>query len=393
MPSANRDVAFLLGSGASIPSGYPSTSALTETVLRGTHVMRHTDGCYYRGKQPESFPFNYVGAIVPLLAEVKEIADSSLVPQRGYGANYEDILYVLIQLNEHLSGEIENPVLEPFLEAMRPRISECARRILGREIAPAELLEEAVHYIRDLVTRELTAAPVETGHLDRVFQPFISGNLRCYIATLNHDTHLDEYLATNSRYYFDGFGCPDAGVRYALKSRAPIDDLGVQIFKLHGSVNWYTLRPDHGDYFDERVGIPLDGDWWHSKGRSGQLQIPVSSRPHVVMGTFNKFADYHSSLFADLHTSWRAALERVDRLVISGYGFGDKGINLQIIDWVFGRRGRRILLIAPDLNALRLNARGAISRHWESLSNLGALRCLEMGFERCTSEELSAFAT
>jgi hypothetical protein len=43
-------VAFLLGSGISIPAGMPSTREITDQVLSGEGVMRQTDGNYYFGR-------------------------------------------------------------------------------------------------------------------------------------------------------------------------------------------------------------------------------------------------------------------------------------------------------------------------------------------------------
>lgn len=392
MPEFTRDVAFLLGAGTSIPSGYASTDSLTKMIMDGKDVIRHTDGCYYVADKSEAFPFDYVGAITKLLSELKIIADKSLIKVRGLESNYEDLLFLLVQLTDQLYGESENPAIEPFLSSVEPILIKYAHPIRSRVSSAAQMADEATNYIRDRVSSLLRLKPRSTEHLGRIFEPFLNGQQRCYIATLNHDTHLEDYLSSKASFFSDGFGCELAGVRYRIKSTSPIDDLGIQIFKLHGSVNWYTFRPDNGNFFDHKIGIPMDGDFWHTRGCTGELQMPVPPRPLMIMGTFNKFVDYHSSVFADIHAAWRAALERVDRLVISGYGFGDKGINSQVVEWAFNRRGRRILLISPDLQYLRDHARGAINRHWEKWLHSGVVECLEKGFEECTATELQKFS-
>ena len=49
-PNLSASFAFLFGSGVSIPSGMPSVSAITERVLSGTGVMRHSNGNFYFGE-------------------------------------------------------------------------------------------------------------------------------------------------------------------------------------------------------------------------------------------------------------------------------------------------------------------------------------------------------
>ena len=41
------NTAILLGAGASVAAGFPSTNNLTERVLSGTGGKRHTDGSYF----------------------------------------------------------------------------------------------------------------------------------------------------------------------------------------------------------------------------------------------------------------------------------------------------------------------------------------------------------
>ena len=40
------DIAILLGAGASIPAGFPSTSEITDRVLTGQGVTRHSSSVY-----------------------------------------------------------------------------------------------------------------------------------------------------------------------------------------------------------------------------------------------------------------------------------------------------------------------------------------------------------
>ena len=395
MYGPTNDVAFLLGAGASIPSGYPSTDELTENILSGKGFYRHTDSCYYQDDKIINYTEDvYVSANVRVLNELKKLADDSLKYSRGTESNYEDLLYLLKQISDHYLGEIENPAIDLFIKQIEPIIDSCMDEIDNNRISRREkMVAETEHYIRDAVASLLKKKPKKIEHLKNVFDPYLSRSQRCFVATLNHDTHLETYLRQSASFLADGFGCETNGVRYYLRSPNPIDDFGIQIFKLHGSVDWYTFCPDNGTPYENRVGISVNGDQYHTKDSCGRRQWPDSGRPIVIMGTFNKFFDYHSSLFTDLHAAWRLSLERVNRLVIIGYGFGDKGINSQIIEWVFNRRGRRILLIEPNVSELKKRARGVITKNWNNWEEAGVLQILEKGMESCSSEEILDFSS
>lgn len=38
---------------------------------------------------------------------------------------------------------------------------------------------------------------------------------------------------------------------------------------------------------------------------------------------------------------------------MSGYGWGDKGINMRLKNWLWGKRGRKVLLLHEALESLR----------------------------------------
>ena len=69
-------VAFLLGAGVSIPAGLPSTVQITEQVLSGAGVIRHTDGNYYFGN-PSSLgdAIGYIPRVVTFLERLKVKVD------------------------------------------------------------------------------------------------------------------------------------------------------------------------------------------------------------------------------------------------------------------------------------------------------------------------------
>lgn len=74
-------------------------------------------------------------------------------------------------------------------------------------------------------------------------------------------------------------------------------------------------------------------------------------------------------------------------MVVCGYSFGDKGINTEIIDWIYDKRGRRLVIIHPDPNGLVANARGAIRKNWPKWKKSGLISIISKRFEDVCIDE------
>jgi hypothetical protein len=119
----------------------------------------------------------------------------------------------------------------------------------------------------------------------------------------------------------------------------------------------------------------------------------VPDRPLFLAGTFNKIADYSQEPFGDLLYGFRAFLANAERLAVCGYGFGDKGdkgINSVIVNWLYGRRHRRLVVIHRHPEDLRNSARGAISNKWHSWAESGRLKLVEKWVEELAPGELES---
>ena len=251
--------------------------------------------------------------------------------------------------------------------------------------------EETRHYIADIVWRALCHKPKpgSLSHLGVIAHACNSVNYRVTsISTLCHDTHVETFLEKKGIPLADGFDAePESGVRYWNGNFSPSGT--TPFLKLHGSVNWFRLRPDSGDFYHEKIGIPLD-DYQHTRTIDGNLQTAVDFRPLLLVGTFNKISEYSSGIFRELHHRFRSTIMDTNQMVVCGYGFGDKGINTEIIDWYYGKRGRRLVIIHPDPDSLVANARGAIRKHWPEWEANGSISRISKRFEDVDSEEFAA---
>jgi hypothetical protein len=360
-PYNSTRVAFLLGSGISRPAGMPSIVQITQRVLSGEEVWRHTDGNYYLGED-RSLPnlAAHVPRVLKFLHRLEREIDQYYRPQPGRCTNYEDLYYVASQIDDSESGDYDNPAVQPLIEKIRPEIQPLLVDNENDGIQQwrlQELAGESTSYIEDVTRHSLGKEPTRTDHLNSLKDACLDNRLSSVdLFTLNHDTVLEQCLSQNSVQATDGFGEPENDVRYW---RPDLFDQPskVRLFKLHGSVNWFRFGSGS-------VGIPLGRDIWRTRNRVGKMQRLAHGRPEILVGTFNKMLQYTSGIYAELHCQFYRSLRHTRRLVVCGYGFGDKGINTQIIQWVDSSPDQRILVVHPRPEELKRAARGAISQNW-----------------------------
>jgi SIR2-like domain len=387
--------AFLFGAGASIPAGFPSTAELTDKVLSGDGFVRHTDETYYLGDHGNAHGSysEYVPTISMVLCTLKNRIDPFLMQRRGSPANYEDLAYVLGQIADSEYGEIENPAIAPFLEGIEAELTSEIQKLSPRIDALGGLAQEAANFVSDVVFRMLDKPAQTFDHLAATLEVIGSSpGKEPLIATLNHDNHLECFLQSRFGHLNDGFANEVNDIRYWRGYQTSQADKRISLYKLHGSVDWFTFGPDNGrSFYEHRVGVYRGGDVWHTTSPDGRPQTPLLGRPNLIVGTFNKFTLYTSAMVAEIHHAWRSALRASSRLVICGYGFGDKGINAQIIDWVYGDKDRRVLVISPNIDGLRARSRGAISNKWETWLNDDVMETIESKLEDVSFNQFENF--
>ena len=103
-------------------------------------------------------------------------------------------------------------------------------------------------------------------------------------------------------------------------------------------------------------GIPRNPD--------GELQLPFNGRPVLLAGTFNKMLQYTTGIYSGLYCQMYRALQETEILILCGYGFGDKGINTRLIEWVYSSQQNMLVVIHAEPESLNMKARGAISKNW-----------------------------
>ena len=186
---------FLLGSGVSIPAGFPSVGDITDAVLSGDGIIDCADGEVVE-KREEG------GKRLILLAWLKAQALSrySEIPERS--VNYEDLANLAGQIADDIGYEYENPAVHPFVCKALTELEGLFRN--GTAADSREMLrilaETTVDYIRRVVVRMLVA-PKPAESETRYLQFFVDacqedGVERIDLFSLNHDTLIERFLRT-----------------------------------------------------------------------------------------------------------------------------------------------------------------------------------------------------
>jgi len=146
--------------------------------------------------------------------------------------------------------------------------------------------------------------------------------------------------------YYDGFEQIDKlsdGRRFSF-DKTKYDTAVVSLLKLHGSINWWRHRPlrarrEQNPWIYEFIGVEIE---------DGRVFERMDETPLILAGTFNKILQYSSPVFLELLAEFYHTLQRSNSLLVCGYGFGDKGINSIIADWMSGDRERHLFIVDPE---------------------------------------------
>jgi hypothetical protein len=315
----------------------------------------------------------------------------------GDRSNYEDLYFAVNEIYEHLRYNYDNPCLEPLIAGLMEKVD--WGDVDGD---PREGLEdaasEACDLIRSVVARSLSGAP-ESTHLNLLIDIIRARQFqRLDIFTLNHDCHIETALQEAKLAYEDGFR-PIGHRDVHAWSRAHLeqDSSYVTLCKLHGSVDWYRAQIE--GYCFEDVLIRTRDDVEHL----GQFELPQGrTRPYIspddrqiLVGRHNKILSYTGGWYLELCYWFKRRLEHADVLVVSGYSFGDKGINSAIIDAFAPCDPRRLLIVIDpsDESDLVKKARYAIAGKWNTLKSQGQLTYVQCDFGSVKLDDLRDAAT
>jgi len=298
-------------------------------------------------------------------------------------ANYEDLFYVASRLRDELTGEANDPVVATAIETLR---SQCKFNL--------PQLTHSLNYISDVVASSLRQPATRLDYLQFFKAAWEEAPLQTLdIFTVNHDLLLEQYLRAQDIPFVDGFDTVINKMRYWTPTLFGANVHGIRLLKLHGSIDWYRFRPDGSNsWYDDLLGI-YQGRYLSDARGPGGVGLIADERPLLLIGSFNKIPEYTRRIFLDLYYQFRRLLDRTTILVSCGYGFADKGINERILEWVYGDRKRRIVLVEPKPKELQQRARLAVSLKWDDWCKDGTLTIIRKGVEEVSWDEVKGVRT
>jgi len=397
-----KRVTFLLGAGASIPAGFSSTEQITDAIIASECYSRDTEGKYYSvcdfPPQPADIDFRtpVVRSIVAWLRQ--QICEYYLDRGEIRKPNYEEIYYLASQLSDD-SNELQNPVILPALRKLKcemltwPEYKEYCHtyKLCDSTIDNfRHFCKETCHYIEYIVAHKLGCFSKQYScrHLNLIKVIHQADGISLQgIATLAHDTHVERYLKNSGIKLADGFVPPIAGDSLRIWRNEFSDRESLPFLKLHGSVNWnrfHLKNPANYKMLPEsEIGVRELNDL--EKSLYG-FWADLENSSLLLIGTFNKPAQYSWGLMLDIHYRFRKILSDTQTLIVCGYSFGDKAINTQLLFWHGAERNRSIVIIDPrSKDEIIQSARFAAG---QLLQNNGAVRFIEKPMQDVKHHEL-----
>jgi len=352
------EATFLIGAGVSVAVGMPSTSQITNAVLRGAGFGIHSSGCVlYEPSlvrrqgidllhQDDVQAFQTFLRLLEARIRLRRLPYTGLV---GAPPNYEDIYYVVHTLQEHLAGEAWDPLAEEYWLQIRPSLPKALANASIHD--HVQWLRRCLVFLRGAVASYLLCAEDTLAELRnlRVFRGCAADASRTRIFTLNHNTVLERYFIGECIDFFDGLMSRDGDMQWLMASEFEHHQARVQLFKLHGSTRWYYWRTVNEATPSGRYGyspsnalLPEDG-----AGRAYSRGDGADPNPIILVGTLNKAASYQWEPFPQLLGLFVSCLNTTEALIVCGHSFGDRFIRGHLANWRRGNRKRRIVLIDP----------------------------------------------
>lgn len=384
--SQNSDVIFLFGSGTSLPSGLQSVSEITESIFTENYFV-HTDQSVIKGVHPseylrQHYDLKPLQDFLRLLHEKSNLyLNEKLGPQ--FSSSYEDLYFIVDQIAEERVGNSDNLIIKPFIENLK-ELSFGFRNAYKRDYSkPPITLGKFCDKCKVLVETVVKYGiwdkePVGLQQLVNLAQENTS---TIDIFTLNHDTLLEKLFRDNSTGFSDGFGELDGEVRWYSPNEYDTDQ-SVNIYHLHGSRNWSWVRNKNED----KYAILTGKDKWHTETADGSDVMLLFDKGNLLTGA-NKSSRYHFGIFGDLFYRFNSRLRNCSRIIISGYGWNDYGMNRLILEWLWDKPDNKLLVIHKKPDALIYNSRFLTRRTFET----DKIEILEKWFEEIESDELYNF--
>lgn len=370
----SHNLLVFLGSGISFPSNLPNSDEITEKILY-EKWHQHTDQNFYEGEHPNEYFKNIdiTHKIQTFLVILKEYATPYMMERRQNPINYEDLFYICQQIKDNEDMEIDNPLLDTFIKKLH-------HMLIGKNIYSSKTPLQPIININYLAERSIaliqnvvwSCLPINTKPIGlSLLYDICKHTKHIDIVTLNHDLLVEKYFNSNNIEYCDGFGKEEGNVRYFQPGLYNKNN-HINLYKIHGSINWFRFRSTINGSTIDRYGMATINDHWHLKDENGLFLTNLDGFPLFLTGSYNKMLDYNFGIYRILHSKFDLALERNKTIIMSGYGWNDRGINGRLFEWL-GVENNRLILLHENPEDLIKHSKSALWHRYHDLVKKGKL--------------------
>ena len=376
---AAKRAAFFFGSGISFDSGAPTVDQLTEAVFRSGWEA-HTDLRFF------PIPSRSTGE-AERVQEFLRILQAHITPhlreREERNPNYEDLYDAAVQIVSDETAEIVNPLIAEASASVRKATEHLFRdqRAHIDDNRYASLADRASDLVQWAVFHEIGKARQPVG-LD-VIPGIAAATEELDIFSLNHDLLIERELGQRRIAFADGFGerWGDA-LRFNWSWNEP--GTKVRLYKLHGSIDWYLFRSKQN--VDQFGKIRADPD--HCRDENGNRLSLLQPQPRFLTGTTVKERSYAITVTGECFAELRKRLTTHRVLICCGYGWGDKGINVRINQWVRDAPENKLVILHKG-STDELKAKRFWLFKWDAYERTGKLSVIPKWLSECTVSDFA----
>ena len=358
-------VVVLLGAGASVDAGLPTTEGMIDCLLEDFQQQAENE----RFNEPMRPFLRLLEFIVHGLRQEAAVRDDR---DDRAGVDVETMFEAIETLANRTRLSIA-----PFIASWHPLISEAERSVAGARHYDSpqrhlsKLLADAIHkgagqvlspfgsttFETDRFARELLGSGDDVGSAfadlaDTVLQSLVrilqlpdSDNVRYLeplislyreqahldIATLNYDLSI-ETLATVTNLEVDT-GMDQWHVKRMVAFTRPL-----RLLKLHGSIDWQSKRREPAA--NEDPFLPFEG--------VERIPGQIPKKPALIFGAGNKLRA--GGPYLELLRQFEESLSRSQALLVVGYSFRDEHVNALVTNWINSDPTKRIVVLDPAVS-------------------------------------------
>lgn len=366
---SKKSISLLLGSGFSMPMGYPLAKDLNQKLLEfdkcnvdfgssGKLFLSDTKANTYpnNGNNSYQVQFKFCKELIKKYNEAKGF---------DYEQFYDYIYYA--NLNELNDDELYNQLLKEYSK------EKLSKQFYGLTKIYSQMVE---YLIKD--SNGNNWYDTQTTNFNNIskYDNFLailkawSNDCEINVHTLNHDLLFEAFNMTNllhdmisdgfsdncSEYYgkVSSNNCENMFIRLEKHIRKYVRP--IHLYKLHGSLDYVIHQiKNERNFLEKKQCVKIKKNMYPDDvylcTNEGFENDPFIFHSEFLTGSTSKILRYNDIFYRELFFKFKKNLQKADKLIIIGYGFKDKEINSMILE-NYDYENKKLYIIDPSLPKL-----------------------------------------